>query len=103
MIHAEISICPMGTGTTSASFYIARAIEALRGVRDVRYRITAMGTILESGDAGSIYEAAARMVEAVHSLSVARVEVVLKIDSRTDGQSGLDERVDSALKHLKHF
>jgi len=32
MIHAEISLYPMGTGTTSVSFYIAKSIESIQNM-----------------------------------------------------------------------
>jgi uncharacterized protein YqgV (UPF0045/DUF77 family) len=48
MIHAEISIYPMATKTTSASFYIAKAIESIENIENLKYEINPMGTILES-------------------------------------------------------
>lgn len=48
MIHAEISIYPMGTSSTSASFYIAKGIEQIQNFEGVRYQVTPMGTILEA-------------------------------------------------------
>ena len=48
MIQAEISIYPMATRTTSASFYIAKAIESIQDIENLRYEINPMGTILES-------------------------------------------------------
>ena len=47
MIQAEISIYPMATKTTSASFYIAKAIESIKDMENLRYEINSMGTILE--------------------------------------------------------
>ena len=40
----------MATRTTSASFYIAKAIESIQKIEIIRYEINAMGTILESDD-----------------------------------------------------
>ena len=36
MIHAEISVYPMATKTTSASFYIAKAIESVRNIENLK-------------------------------------------------------------------
>ena len=55
MIHAEISIYPIGTSNTSASFYIARAIESIQDIEGLRYQINPMGTVLESGSIDKIY------------------------------------------------
>ena len=81
MIQAEISIYPIATRTTSASFYIAKAIDSIRNVNNLRYEINSMGTILESDDMDVIYNASKKMIETVHNLGIARVEVIIKIDS----------------------
>ena len=39
MIQAEISIYPMATKTTSASFYIAKAVESIQNIENLRYEI----------------------------------------------------------------
>lgn len=91
----------MGTSTTSASFYIARGIQAIQNLDGIRYEITAMGTMLESENIDKIYDASKRIVEAVHNLGVQRVEVVLKIDSRKDKDSKLEEKLESLNKYLK--
>ena len=101
MIHAEISIYPIGTSTTSASFYIARAIESIQNMENLRYQINPMGTVLESDDISKIYEAAKKMMEVVHNLGVSRVEVILKIDSRKDKDKKMEEKLESVKKLLK--
>ena len=100
MIHAEISIYPIGTSTTSASFYIAKAIESIRDM-EISYQVNPMGTILESNSIEKIYEAAKSMMDVVHNLGVHRIEVILKIDSRKDKQKNLQEKLDSINKYLK--
>ena len=57
MIQAEISIYPMATKTTSASFYIAKAIESIKDMENLRYEINSMGTILESDNIDTINKA----------------------------------------------
>jgi len=100
MIHAEISIYPIGTSTTSASFYIAKAIESIKDMK-VSYHVNAMGTILESNNIEEIYKAAKSMMEVVHNLGVNRVEVILKIDSRNDKQKTIQQKIDAINKYLK--
>ena len=101
MIHAEISIYPIGTSTTSASFYIARAIESIEHMEGISFQINPMGTILESNSIEKIYEAAKSMMEVVHNLGVGRVEIILKIDSRKDKEKNMQEKLDSVTKHLQ--
>jgi len=100
LIHAEISIYPIGTGNTSVSFYIAKGIEAIQNIKEIKYEINSMGTILESDDIDKIYEASKIIMEVVHNLGVNRVEVILKIDSRKDKQVKMEEKLNSIKKHL---
>ena len=101
MIHAEISIYPIGTSNTSASFYIAKAIESIQKMNGIRYQINSMGTILESDDINKIYAAAKSMMDVVHNLGVNRVEVILKIDSRKDKEKNMEDKLESVKKFLQ--
>ena len=100
MIHAEISIYPMATKTTSASFYIAKAIESIQKIENLKYEINPMGTILESDDMETINKATKQMTETVHNLGIDRVEVIIKMDSRKDKQQSGEEKLESIKKHL---
>jgi len=100
LIQAEISIYPMATRTTSASFYIAKAIESIQNTQNLRYEINSMGTVLESDSIDIIYEASKKMMETVHNLGINRVEVIIKIDSRRDKHVKMEEKIDSIKKQL---
>ena len=101
MIHAEVSIYPMATPQTSASFYIAKAIESIQDMEGIRYQINPMGTVLESDNIDKIYEAIKSMSEVVHNLGIDRVEVILKVDSRRDVDKSMEEKLESVKKYLK--
>ncbi len=101
LIHGEISVYPMGTSTTSASFYIAKGIESIQNMEGIRYEINAMGTVLESDNIDKIYDAAKSIMEVVHNLGVNRVEVILKIDSRRDKNQKMEEKIESVNRYLK--
>ena len=100
LIQAEISIYPIATRTTSASFYIAKAIESIQNTENLRYEINSMGTVLESDNIDIIYKASKTMMETVHNLGVDRVEVIIKIDSRRDKQVKMEEKIDSIKKQM---
>ncbi|MBT5200610.1 MAG: MTH1187 family thiamine-binding protein [Thaumarchaeota archaeon] len=100
MIQAEISIYPIATRTTSASFYIAKAIESIKNMDNIRYEINSMGTVLESDSIDVIYDASKKMMETVHNLGITRVEVILKIDSRNDKQVKMEEKIESIKKQI---
>ncbi len=101
MIQAEISIYPIATRTTSVSFYIAKAIESIKDIGNLRYSINSMGTVLESDDIDTINKAVKNMTETVHNLGVSRVEVIIKIDSRRDKQVKMEEKIESIKKQMK--
>ena len=102
MIHAEISLYPIGTGNTSGSFYIAKAVESIQNMQNIRYEVNPMGTILESTSIDTIYEASKKMMEVVHNLGVNRVEVILKIDSRNDKQAKMEDKLESIKKQMSN-
>lgn len=90
----------MATKTTSASFYIAKAIESIQNIENLRYQVNPMGTILESDNIDVINSATKTMMEIVHNLGIARVEVVIKIDSRRDKQVRMEEKLESIKKQM---
>jgi len=100
MIQAEISIYPLATKTTSTSFYIAKAIESIKNMDNLRYEINSMGTILESDDMDIINKASKNMIETIHHLGINRVEVIIKIDSRIDKQVRMEKKVESIKKQM---
>ncbi|HIH99913.1 MAG TPA: MTH1187 family thiamine-binding protein [Nitrosopumilus sp.] len=100
MIQAEISIYPMATRTTSTSFYIAKAIESIKKIENLRYEINSMGTILESDDIDTINKATKEMIETVHNLGINRAEIIIKIDSRKDKQVRMEEKVEAIKKQM---
>jgi len=100
MIQAEISIYPIATRTTSASFYIAKAIESIQNIKNLRYEINSMGTILESDNMDVINNATKKMMETVHNLGIDRVEIIIKIDSRRDKHLKMEEKLDSIKKQM---
>jgi uncharacterized protein (TIGR00106 family) len=100
LIQAEISVYPIATRTTSASFYIAKAIESIQNMKNLRYEINSMGTVLESDSIDIIYEASKKMMDTVHNLGIDRVEVVIKVDSRRDKHVKMEEKLESIKKYL---
>jgi len=90
----------MATKTTSASFYIAKAIESIQNIKNLRYEINPMGTILESDNIDVINSAVKQMMETVHNLGIARVEVIIKIDSRRDKHVKMEEKLESIKKQM---
>ncbi|MBA7502885.1 hypothetical protein ES706_01488 [subsurface metagenome] len=100
MAVAEISIIPLGTETLSLSKYVARAVKVLQQEKDIKYEITAMGTIIE-GDLDKILAVAKKMHEEVFAEGVARVVTVIKIDDRRDKTLSMKGKLDSLRRELE--
>jgi len=99
MAIAEVSIVPVGTGSSSVSRYVAGALEALKG-SGLSYRLTPMGTIIE-GDLRAVMDAVIRMHESPFGSGIARVYTTVKIDDRRDRDIMMDEKVESVEQKLK--
>jgi len=94
MIIAELSIVPVGSGT-SVSKYVKVAIKALEG-RAVRVIPGPMSTILECKDIDLLFKAVKAAHKAVLASGAVRVIITLKIDDRTDK----DATVESKLRAI---
>jgi uncharacterized protein (TIGR00106 family) len=99
MAIAEVSVVPLGTKTPSVSQSVARAVKVLEREKDIKYEITAMGTIVE-GDLDRILAVVKKMHEETFGEGVARVLTTVKIDDRRDKAQGIKEKVDSLKKKL---
>jgi len=100
MAIAEISIVPLGTKTPSVSKYVARAVKVLQQEKDIKYEISAMGTIIE-GDLDKILMVAKKMHEETLNEGVARVITTIKIDDRRDKASSMKSKMDSLKSELE--
>jgi uncharacterized protein (TIGR00106 family) len=99
MALMEISVVPVGTGTTSISDYVAAAVKVLEEEK-VKYQVTAMGTIVE-GETGELLRLAQRMHEAVFKMGVARVVTRINLDERRDKEITIETKVRSVRKKMK--
>jgi uncharacterized protein (TIGR00106 family) len=99
-VIAEISIVPIGTSTPSVSKYVAKAIQVLDRERDIKYKLTGMGTILE-GDWAAVLEVVRKMHESVFDDQVRRVVTTIRIDDRRDRESSVERKVQSVAEKLK--
>ncbi len=99
MAIVEVTVIPLGTKTPSVSQYVAMAEKVLEGEKDIRYELTAMGTIIE-GDLGRLLALAEKMHRAVFAAGVMRVVTTIKIDERRDKESSISSKVEAVKKKL---
>ena len=100
MVIAEISIVPIGTSTPSVSQYVAGAIKVLSQEKNVKYKLTGMGTILE-GTWASVLEVVKKMHESVFDDQIQRVVTTIRIDDRRDRESSVERKIQSVTEKLK--
>jgi len=99
MAMVEISIVPVGTESPSVSQYVALALKVLQAEKDLKYELTAMGTILE-GDLGRLLTVVRKMHQSVLDTGVKRVVTTVKIDERRDKASSITGKVASVKEKL---
>ena len=96
-VVAEISVVPVGTGGPGVSQYVAECLDVVEDKKDISYRLTPMGTILE-GPLDIIIEVARKMHEVPFGKGAARVVTTLKIDERRDKTNTMDGKMKSVLR-----
>jgi uncharacterized protein (TIGR00106 family) len=99
MAIAEVSVIPLGTKTPAVSQYVAQAVRVLEREKDVKYEMTAMGTIIE-GDLDRILAVVKKMHEGTFGEGVARVITMVEIDDRRDKAQSMKEKVNSLKMKL---
>ena len=99
MALVEVSIIPLGTGTPSVSKYVARAVEVLQDAKDIKYELTAMGTIIE-GELERLLTIVQKMHQAVLDAGIMRVVTTIKIDERRDKNSSMRSKIESLKREL---
>jgi uncharacterized protein (TIGR00106 family) len=96
----EISIVPLGTGSTSLSPYVAACERELRKHSEgLKYELTAMGTIIE-GDLDQIITLVRRLHEVPFEKGALRVSTSIKIDDRRDKPGTIEQKVRSVEDKL---
>jgi uncharacterized protein (TIGR00106 family) len=90
MVIADFTIVPVGAGV-SLSPYVAECEKILRGA-GLKVRLHANGTDLE-GEWDAVLGAVRRCHEAVHTMGAPRIFTALKINTRTDREQTLEDKI----------
>ena len=99
MAIMDIGIIPLGTENPSVSKYIATALKILENEKDLKYELTAMGTIIE-GDLPRLLSLAQKMHDSVFSAGARRVVTTIKIDDRRDRVATIDSKVEAVNREM---
>jgi len=100
MAMIEVSIVPVGTPTPSVSQYVARAVQILQDEKDIKFELTAMGTIIE-GDLERLLTLVGKMHQSAFDAGAMRVVTTVKIDERQDKPSTMSSKVGAVKRIIK--
>ncbi len=95
MIIAQLSIAPLGKGT-SVSSYVKIVIDILKK-EQIKYQTNAMATIIEINDLPTLFQVVQKAHQAVLSAGAKRVITELKIDDRRDKRATMKSKLNSLL------
>lgn len=99
MAVVELTVCPLGTGTTSASKYVAGAQKVLAAQDKVKYMLNPMGTVME-GNIDEIFALVRKIQEDVFDKGVDRVYSIIKVDDRRDKVASMEQKLASVKSKL---
>jgi uncharacterized protein (TIGR00106 family) len=100
-IHAEISILPIGTSSTSISKEVAAAFDAIRKTKDIKTaNLTPMGTQIEADNIQAILNSVEAAHRAVRSTGAKRIVSSIRIAERLDASRTLEDEVKSVTEKL---
>ncbi|OKP79148.1 MULTISPECIES: MTH1187 family thiamine-binding protein [unclassified Paenibacillus] len=100
MAIGEVTVIPIGTGSTSLSSYVADMQRVLETVEGITYELTSMGTIIE-GPLARILAAVEALHESPFTAGAQRVSTSLKIDDRRDKPSTSRSKLESVERKLQ--
>ncbi len=93
MAVVELSIVPVGTGSTSISNYVKQAVNIVKE-KGLNYKVTPMGTVIE-GDLEEVLDVCRQIHQSVLSSDVKRLVTTIRIDDRKDKELTMDSKVSA--------
>lgn len=98
-IIAQVTVVPLGTGSTSLSFYVAEVEKVLKKYENIKTQLTPMASILE-GDLDEVLKAVREMHEVPFLKGAKRVSTRISIDDRRDKETSMDRKVASVKSKM---
>jgi uncharacterized protein (TIGR00106 family) len=99
MAIAEVTIVPLGTGSTSVSQYVADIEKVLAKQEGVTHQLTPMSTIIE-GPLDRLFEVIRVLHEVPFENGAGRVSTSIKIDDRRDKPSSMAQKMKSVAEKM---
>jgi uncharacterized protein (TIGR00106 family) len=99
-VIVEVTVVPLGTGSTSLSAYVADVEKVVKEYKNVKSMLTPMATILE-GDLDDILKLIRRMHETPFLKGARRVSTRISIDDRRDKKGSMAGKLQSVRTKMK--
>lgn len=97
-VMAELSIVPIGTGSTELAAFVAEALKVIKKTKEVKWQLTPMGTIIETDSLDKLLNLVREAHGALFKFGAKRVSTLIKIDDRRDvSGERMKKKVDSVL------
>lgn len=96
-VLVDLCVVPIGTGL-SLSEYVAECERILR-VAGLEVQLHANGTNV-AGEWGAVFDAIKRCHERLHELGIVRLYTSLSVNTRTDRDQTMREKIDSVERRL---
>ncbi len=93
MIIAQLSIAPLGKGT-SVSSYVKIVIETIKK-EHVTFQTNPMATVIETKDLTTLFKVIQKAHQAVVDAGAERIITEIKIDDRRDKQATMNSKLHS--------
>jgi len=97
----EMSVIPIGTRSASLSKYVAEIFEMIKKEKNIKYELTAMGTIIESESIDNLLRIVKKIHEIFFTIGVQRVVTTIKIDDRRDKQLTIKGKLNSVYNKIE--
>ncbi|RUS47062.1 MTH1187 family thiamine-binding protein [Cohnella sp. AR92] len=101
MAIVQVTIVPLGTGSTGVSEYVAAVKQELdRAPEEIRYQLTPMSTIIE-GELDDLLAVVRRLHEVPFREGAQRVSTTITIDDRRDKKGTMEQKLASVEEKLR--
>ncbi|MFD2331890.1 MTH1187 family thiamine-binding protein [Cohnella sp. GCM10020058] len=101
MAIVQVTIVPIGTGSTSVSAYVAEVERILRLAPErIEHQMTPMSTIIE-GELEDVLAVVRRMHETPFNHGAQRVSTSITIDDRRDKQGTMAQKMEAVADKLR--
>jgi uncharacterized protein (TIGR00106 family) len=98
-VVVEVTVVPLGTGSTSLSAYVAGVEKVLAAHKNIKTMLTPMSTILE-GDLDDILAVVREMHETPFKNGAQRVSTRISIDDRRDKRLSMEGKMEAVKSKL---